>query len=98
MKDIVKITNYFGLVIRKSSLEEKKIALDTIKTKVFESDPLDENKELISYGPHFGGEEIKVYEERLKKIGLEYVDDYFDFSNDYPDWLDLFVGLKKSNK
>ena len=46
MKDIVKITNYFGLVIRKSSLEEKKIALDTIKTKVFESDPLDENKEL----------------------------------------------------
>jgi hypothetical protein len=98
MSSVVKVTNHFGLVINKLSLTKKSIDLNTIKTKVFESAPLDENDDLISYGPHFGGEEMKVYEDRLKKLGLEYVDDYFDFSNDYPGWLNIFVGLKETNK
>ena len=95
MKNVVKVTNHFGLVIRKKALEEKKINLETIKSKVFESPPLDENDYLISYGPHFGGEEMKVYETRLKTLGLEYVDDYYDFSNMHPEWLELFVGFNE---
>ena len=94
MKKLVKITDEFGIIIRKKALVDKNIELATVLA-VFENErPLDENEDLISFGPHFGGEAMDNFGKRLTQIGLEYVDDYFNFFGEFPAWIEFSATLK----
>jgi hypothetical protein len=52
---------------------------------------LGENDEIISFGPLFGEEALLNFMECLKKINLEYVDDFFDLNFLTPDWMKIGV-------
>ncbi|NBU21250.1 hypothetical protein EBS43_07560 [bacterium] len=94
MKNPIKISFEFGIVIRKDAITKKQISKEKI-AEVFEgSSPLDESDVLLSYGPHFGAEAMEELGKRLSKLGLEYVDDFFYFQGDFPDWAEFSVNLK----
>src|SRR4051812_24080229 len=95
MKNPIRLTTTFGIVIRKKAFFERNIDQNRLKLEVFTiSSPLEENDDLISYGPHFGGEVMEELGKRLSKIGLEYIDDFFYFHGDFPDWAEFSVALK----
>ncbi len=54
-------------------------------------DPLDENDELLSYGPHFGAEAMEEMGKRLSRLGLLYLDDFFYFHGDFPEWANFSI-------
>ncbi len=94
MKKPIKISFEFGIVIRKDAIKTKHIAKEKI-TEVFEGEkPLDESDVLLSYGPHFGADAMEELGKRLSKLGLEYIDDFFYFQGDFPDWAEFSVNLK----
>ena len=94
MRNPIKVTFEFGIVIRKDAIEKKNISREKV-TAVFEGDkPLDESEVLLSYGPHFGLEAMEELGKRLSKLGLEYIDDFFYFQGDFPDWAAFSVNIK----
>lgn len=94
MKNRIRISFEFGIVIRKEAITTKHISKEKIM-EVFEGDkPLDESDVLLSYGPHFGAEAMKELGSRLSQLGLEYIDDFFYFHGDFPDWVEFSVNLK----
>jgi hypothetical protein len=97
MKNKVKITSEFGVIIRKKSLAEKNISLDKLKEAAENATPMSEDEELISYGPHFGPEAMDNFGKKLNEIGLEYIDDFFNFYGDFPDWAEFSVALKSKS-
>ena len=92
----VKATGEYGIIIRQEALSMKKIH----KTKVFEAmeveQPLDSNQDLISFGPAFGPEALNEFISRLQALGLEYVDDFFALSFDFPSWCCLRIGVSST--
>lgn len=94
MKKSVKLTQDFGIVIRKGAIFQKGISEDQIRMVFEESSPIDENDQLLSYGPHFGAEAMEEFGKRLSKIGLDYIDDFFYFYGDFPDWANFSVSIK----
>lgn len=88
--NFVRIHPNFGIVVRKRALSEKAVALDEI-LKVFQGEPLDQDEELLSFGPHFGSEAASGIARTLELLGLTYVDDFFIFAADAPDWCQFGV-------
>lgn len=95
--NVVKVTNFFGIIIRKDAIYKKSLSISDIKD-VIETDLIDENDELLSYGPCFGEEAANNISKELESKGLEYVDDYFIFQGDFPDWMSFRVGFDKPKK
>lgn len=91
---LVKTTNFFGILIRKDSIKSKNLNIADIKAMI-ETALLDENEELLSFGPCFGEEAAANLSKKLENKGLEYVDDYFIFQGDFPEWLSFSVGFVK---
>jgi len=88
----------FGIVIRRQVLESKNIDIEALsKTLEFDS-PLDINADLVSFGPCFGGEAADEFTRRLERHGLQYVDDFFVFSGEFPSWCQFKVGITDGNK
>lgn len=48
--------------------------------------PLDQNGELITFGPSFGEEAMSEFASRLRNLGLKFIDDFFCLSFDLPEW------------
>ncbi|MEO5971346.1 MAG: hypothetical protein ABIQ95_15580 [Bdellovibrionia bacterium] len=94
MKRQIKITDEFGIIIRKKALLEKSIKIEAVLAAFENESPMDENEDLISFGPHFGGEAMDNFGKRLTKLGLEYIDDYFNFYGEFPGWAEFSVALK----
>jgi hypothetical protein len=92
----VKATNFFGIIIRKDAISKKSLSIDDIK-KLIETDLIDESDELLSFGPCFGEEAADNIGKKLITKGLQYVDDYFIFQGDFPDWMSFKVGLNRPN-
>ena len=93
--DTIKTTNFFGVLIRKDSIARKGHKVSDIKG-IIETTLLDENDDLLSYGPCFGEEAADNLAKKLEGKGLEYVDDYYIFQGDFPEWLSFKVGFVKS--
>jgi len=81
----MQISSDYGIVIRRAPLREKRIQRSAL-VAAMESDPLDENADLLSFGPHFGGEAAEEFMRRLEGLGLEFYDDFFIFQGDFPTW------------
>jgi hypothetical protein len=86
-------TPEYGLVVRKSSLMERGISQSSFSEAMHDIDILEENDELMSYGPLFGQEAFDEIKTRLANIGLSHVDDYLELNFLLPDWLRLGVAL-----
>jgi hypothetical protein len=75
-----------GMVVRLASLSERGITLEELLAALEASAPFDINDEIASFGPHFGGEALGALVRRLSDLGLEYFDDFFESSGDFPKW------------
>lgn len=85
----------FSVVIRSEALKKVRIEVEEV-TKLLEFDrPLDMSEEVISYGPCFGGQAADEFCRRLEGIGLQYIDDFFVFAGDFPEWCSFKVGVVK---
>jgi hypothetical protein len=93
MGNFIKISSFFGIAIRKMVLIEKNIPREKV-IEAFEMDlPDSENNELMTYGSNFGLDSAEILGKRLEKIGLEYIDDFFYFHGDFPDWAEFSVAI-----
>jgi hypothetical protein len=92
LKDNVDVTNFYGLIIRIEAIKNLSISKENLND-IMESKPLDQNDFLVSYGPRFGKEASDEFIRRLEKIGLKYVDDFFVFEGDFPEWISFSVKL-----
>ncbi|MCY1213296.1 hypothetical protein D3C87_869470 [compost metagenome] len=83
----IEVTFSYGLVIRQSALIARGITRAQV-LEVLEADrPMAEDRELLSFGPSFGGEACDEFVRRLESLGLVYVDDFFGLTLSHPDWL-----------
>jgi len=89
----IKITAEFGLVVRRGSLQERNVSLETLFLAMEVDKPFDLSDDLISFGPSFGQEALDVFVTRLMQVGLEYFEDFFEFSNACPDWCQFQASL-----
>ncbi len=90
----VHVSTDFGIVIRRAALDEHGIDMPALLKVMETGEPFDQDNQLVSFGPHFGGEAAREFMKRLEALGLEYAKDFDDFGIIVPDWVDLYVGLK----
>ncbi|WP_124431041.1 hypothetical protein [Pseudomonas orientalis] len=83
----------YGIVIRRQELLSRAIDIDRLSTMLEFDAPLDISADLVSFGPCFGGEATDELTRRLETLGLQYVDDFFVFSGDFPLWCKFKVGI-----
>lgn len=84
-----------GIVVRRAALDEKMIDALALSEAMESALPSGyEGAELLSFGPSFGDEAMNEFTKRLTDLGLTYVDDFFCFSVDVPEWCGLRVELK----
>ncbi|MEZ4467724.1 MAG: hypothetical protein R3F43_25600 [bacterium] len=81
----MRISSDYGIVIRQAALREQRVRR-TALVAAMEGEPLDESADLVSFGPHFGGEAAEALMRRLEALGLEFYDDFFIFQGDFPFW------------
>ena len=93
----VKIAQFLAVVIRKEGLARKSISAESIKENI-ETKIFDEDENLMSIGPCFGEEAVNRISEKLEKLGLEYVTDYFTFTAEFPEWAYFSVGLNHEKR
>lgn len=91
----VKVSEHFGIVVRKSALDAQAISTVQLLATMETTQPLDENQNLISFGPHFGREACNEFIRRLEQLGLTYGDDFIDIEETLPSWCQLYVELSK---
>lgn len=82
-----------GIVIRRQALLSKFIDIDRLSAVLEFDAPLDMSADLISFGPCFGGEATDELTRRLEAVGLQYADDFFVFSGEFPMWCKFKVGI-----
>jgi hypothetical protein len=90
----IKVSEHYGIVIRKDALSAKNIASSQLLTAMQASQPFDEGEHLISFGPHFGQEACNVFIQALETLGLIYGDDFINIEDTLPEWCQLYVGIR----
>ncbi|PIB63240.1 hypothetical protein HU759_001805 [Pseudomonas sp. OE 28.3] len=83
----------YGIVIRRQALLSKFIDIDRLSAVLEFDAPLDMSADLVSFGPCFGGEATDELTRRLEAVGLQYVDDFFVFSGEFPMWCKFKVAI-----
>jgi len=89
----VKLSKYYGIIIRKSALARQGVDAETICQVMDVDKPYDEDASLVSFGPHFGAEGAEEFVSRLRKLGLIYMDDFLVLWDDMPEWAEVNVKL-----
>ena len=87
----VKVSEHFGIVIQKRALVANCISRDKLLEVLEATSWFDEDNDLISAGPHFGGEVASEFIMRLEKLGLTYGEDFIDFSDMLPAWCTVSI-------
>jgi hypothetical protein len=90
----IKVSEHYGIVIRKGALQVKGITSSQLLTAMQTSQPFDEGEHLISFGPHFGQEACNVFVHALEALGLIYGDDFIDIEDTLPEWCQLYMGIR----
>ncbi len=89
----VRVSEHFGLVIRKSALVRHTVSVGLLLHTMEAEHPLDEDESLLSFGPHFGGEAAQEFIRRLETIGLKYGEDFIDFADILPEWCQVHISI-----
>ncbi|WP_282298159.1 hypothetical protein [Stenotrophomonas sp. PS02289] len=85
----IAVTAFHGIVVRKDALRAKCIPVADVLHALEATAPLDEDGELLSFGPSFGEEALHEFIRRLEALGLDYFTDYCTISADIPEWCAL---------
>ena len=98
MNKYIQVTSEFGIIIRKKALLDKHIDQKSLEATIFlltspYSLVIGESDDLMSLGPYPGREFMEMIGKNLTKLGLEYIDDFFYFYGDFPDWAEFSVTL-----
>lgn len=91
----IAVSAYHGIVLRKDAVHAKRIAVEDVFRALEAVTPLDENKDLISFGPSFGEGAMQEFTRRLDALGLDYFNDYCTISADIPSWCALRASIHK---
>lgn len=89
----VRVSEHFGLVVRKSALVKRNVSLNLLLQTLEAERPFDEDESLLSFGPHFGGEAAQKFIRRLETIGLKYGEDFIDFADVLPEWCQVYISI-----
>jgi len=89
----VRLSEHCGIIVRKAALHDKGIARARLMQVMETEAPLDEDQELLSFGPHFGGEAQSTLLQRLHELGLA-DDDLYYLPFVLPDWAHLYVAAR----
>jgi hypothetical protein len=82
----IRAASEYGIVVRRASLTERQVPWDKLLAALEATGPLDANDQIASFGPHFGRDAQNTFIRRLSALGLQYLDDFFEFSGDFPSW------------
>ena len=82
----IAVSAEYGIVVRLAAIRTKGIEFKRVLDAMEVERPLDNNDDIASFGPHFGREAADEFHRRLESLGLVYIDDFFIFSGDFPDW------------
>lgn len=82
----MRISSDFRIVIRREALVDRSVDLSLLLEEFCFERYFDESENLVSLGPFFGGDAADACMRNLEKLGLIYVDDFFIFLGDFPDW------------
>jgi hypothetical protein len=93
----VRISEHFGIVVRMGSLHDRGVSRDQLLEQMECDHPLDEDDNLMSFGPHFGGEAAQEFIRRLQELGMEYGDDFFEIEQLLPEWCELYGEENKAS-
>jgi hypothetical protein len=83
--EFVQVTSEYSIVVRLASLSERGIPWEELLLA------LRGFCTIRAFGPHFGGEALDALVRRLSALGLQYFDDFFEFSGDFPKWCSFAV-------
>lgn len=91
----IPISTQGGIVVRRAALNEKNVSETALLEAMEVAAPVGSaDAQLLSFGPSFGEEAMNEFVQRLRGLGLEYVDDFFCFNMDVPEWCGLRAELK----
>ena len=85
----IKITDGYNVVVREISLKQR--GLDVNDLILGEDFTLTAQNGIILFGPLFGIEAQEELIHRLKKIGLNYYDDFIEINIELPEWVCAFA-------
>ena len=89
----ISVVREYGFVVRRGSLVERGVELSNVLEAFEVGAPLDSDEFLLSFGPSFDEEAADEFVRRLSALGLEYIDDFFVFSGDFPGWCEFSATL-----
>ena len=92
---VIRVTFEHGIVIRKAALRRTRIDREQLLSAFESQAPFSENDDLVVFGPSFGSEACDEFIRRLKDLGLQHVDDFFELEFDHPEWLSFSAQLAK---
>jgi hypothetical protein len=80
------------LLIRKAAFERVGLTRDALDARLnLTADEFHVEGDLISVGPLPGDDAVTGLIEAFEAAGLEYFDDFFELSGNWPDWLALYA-------
>jgi hypothetical protein len=82
----MRVSSDFGIVVRRKALKDKCVDLSSVLAEFHFIEYFDQSDIFVSLGPFFGGDAADDCMRSLEKLGLSYVDDFFIFTGDFPQW------------
>lgn len=90
---MVEVTPYYGIIIKLDSLARIGLSIPQF-CKETEATLLVSDEKIASFDPCFGKEAGDATSQKIEKLSLECVEDYFTFDLDLPEWIGLQAFLK----
>ncbi|HEX8715586.1 MAG TPA: hypothetical protein VF722_01330 [Gemmatimonadaceae bacterium] len=82
------------LCVRRAAYEQSGLARAAIDERLgLTADEFRVEGDLIAIGP-IHGNGLEDFLEELEALGLQYYDDYFELSGNWPEWLHLYAGVR----
>ena len=81
------------LFMRRDSYERSGLVRSAIDERLgLTPDEFRVEGDLVVIGPVYDGEAFASLLEELERLGLEYYDDFFELSGNWPEWLSVLAG------
>ena len=81
------------LIMRRAAYEKSGLVRSVLDQRLgLTDDEFRVEDDLVAIGPIYDGEALAALLEDLEKLGLEYYDDFFELSGNWPDWLSMLAG------
>ena len=81
------------LFIRRAAYERADLARASIDQRLgLTADEFRVEGDVVAIGPVYDGEALATLLDDFERLGLEYYDDFFELSGNWPEWLALFAG------